>query len=175
MNPHFVEILKSFRDEEVEYLIIGAHAQAAHGHVRATLDIDLWVRPTAANASRIWRALVRFRAPLSKMSIADFAEPEVLYQIGLPPSRIDIMTSVTGLDFESAWPNRMMVSFGDVVAPVLGLDDMRTAKRAAGRLKDLVRHLPPGRMNHGVWHLPESFDMGRPLAAEEQWTALSHE
>ena len=106
MNPHFVEILKSFRDEEVEYLVIGAHALAAHGHVRATLDIDLWVRPTAANADRIWRALVRFRAPLSKMSVNDFAEPEVLYQIGLPPSRIDIMTSVTGLDFESAWPNR---------------------------------------------------------------------
>ena len=87
MNPHFVEILEYFRDEEVDYLVIGAHALAAHGHVRATLDIDLWVRPTAANADRVWRALVRFRAPPSKMSIADFAEPEVLYQIGLPPSR----------------------------------------------------------------------------------------
>lgn len=67
----------------------------------------------------------------------DFAEREVLYQIGVPPSRIDIMTSVTGLDFETAWPNRVMATFGDVEAPVLGLDDMRTAKRAAARLKDL--------------------------------------
>lgn len=138
MNQHFVEILKAFRDERVEHLVIGAHALAAHGHVRATLDIDLWVRPTVENAERVWQALRRFRAPLSKMKIDDFAEPEVLYQIGLPPSRIDIMTSVTGLTFEAAWPNRVMAAFGDVVAPVLGLDDMRKAKRAAGRLKDLA-------------------------------------
>jgi hypothetical protein len=138
MNPHFVEILKAFRDEGVEHLVIGAHALAAHGHVRATLDIDLWVRPSEENARRTWRALERFRAPLSKMKTGDFAEPQVLYQIGLPPSRIDIMTSVTGLEFDAAWPNRIMAHFGDVVAPVLGLDDMRKAKRAAGRLKDLA-------------------------------------
>lgn len=138
MNPHFVEILRAFRDEGVEHLVIGAHALAVHGHVRATLDIDLWVRPTRDNALRTWRALEQFRAPLSKMRLDDFAEPEVLYQIGVPPSRIDIMTSVTGLDFDAAWPNRVMATFGDVEAPVLGLDDMRTAKRAAGRLKDLA-------------------------------------
>jgi hypothetical protein len=138
MNPHFVEILKAFRDEAVEFLVIGAHALAAHGHVRATLDIDLWVNPTPDNAGRTWRALQRFRAPLSKMRVEDFAEPEVLYQIGLPPSRIDIMTSVTGLEFDAAWPNGITAKFGDVAAPVLGLDDMRKAKRAAGRLKDLA-------------------------------------
>ena len=138
MNPHFVEILRAFRDEGVEHLVIGAHALAAHGHVRATLDIDIWVRPTEENAARTWRALQRFRAPLSKMRCADFAEADVLYQIGVPPSRIDIMTSVTGLAFDAAWPNRITAMFGDVEAPVLGLDDMRTAKRAAGRLKDLA-------------------------------------
>lgn len=138
MNQHFVEILRVFRDEGVEHLVIGAHALAVHGHVRATLDIDLWVRPTRDSALRTWRALERFRAPLPKMKLEDFAEREVLYQIGVPPSRIDIMTSVTGLDFDSAWPNRVMAAFGDVEAPVLGLDDMRTAKRAAGRLKDLA-------------------------------------
>ena len=111
---------------------------AALGHVRATLDIDIWVKPTEENAGCAWRALQRFRAPLSKMKPGDFAEPQVLYQIGLPPSRIDIMTSVTGLEFDAAWPNRIMANFGDVIAPVLGLDDMRTAKRAAGRLKDLA-------------------------------------
>lgn len=138
MNPHFVEMLRCLRDEHVEHLVIGAHALAAHGHIRATLDIDLWVRPTEANAARMWRALERFRAPLSKMRISDFAEPEVLYQIGVPPNRIDIMTSVTGLEFEPAWENRVMATFGDVVAPVLGLNDMRAAKLAAGRLKDLA-------------------------------------
>jgi hypothetical protein len=138
MNPHFVAILSAFREAEVEYLVIGAHALAAHGHVRATLDIDLWVKPTLENATRTWRALQVFRAPLSKMKLSDFAEPEMLYQIGSPPSRIDIMTSVTGLDFDAAWVNRISAAFGDVVVPVLGLDDMRKAKRAAGRLKDLA-------------------------------------
>jgi hypothetical protein len=138
MNPHFVEILKAFRDEGVEHLIIGAHALAAHGHVRATLDIDIWVKPTEENAGHTWRALQRFRAPLSKMKVGDFAEPQVLYQIGVPPSRIDIMTSVTGLDFDTAWPRRIMAAFAGIEVPVLGGEDLRASKRAAGRLKDLA-------------------------------------
>lgn len=138
MNPHFVEMLRALRDEGVEHLVIGAHALAAHGYVRATLDIDIWVRPSAENAIRIWRSLERFRAPLTKMKSDDFAEPEVLYQIGVPPSRIDIMTSVTGLEFDAAWSRRIMATFGDVVVPVLGGQDLRAAKRAAGRLKDLA-------------------------------------
>ncbi|NCA17739.1 MAG: hypothetical protein EBS90_11960 [Betaproteobacteria bacterium] len=138
MNPHFVEMLRAFRDEGVEHLVIGAHALAAHGYVRATLDIDIWVRPSAENAARIWRALERFRAPLTKMKPDDFAEREVLYQIGVPPSRIDIMTSVTGLEFDAAWSRRIMAAFGDIDVPVLGGQDLRTAKRAAGRLKDLA-------------------------------------
>jgi len=138
MNPHFAAILRLFHEENVEFLVIGAHALAAHGHVRATLDIDLWVRPTPENARRVWRALERFRAPLSKMEIGDFAEPEVLYQIGVPPSRIDIMTSVTGLDFDTAWPRRIMAAFAGIEVPVLGGEDLRASKRAAGRLKDLA-------------------------------------
>ena len=138
MNRHFVEMLRALRDERVEHLVIGAHALAAHGYVRATLDLDIWVRPSPDNAARTWLALQRFRAPLAKMRPEDFAEPEVLYQIGMAPSRIDIMTSVTGLDFEAAWPRRITATFGDVEAPVLGGEDLRTAKRAAGRLKDLA-------------------------------------
>jgi hypothetical protein len=138
MNRHFVEMLRALRDEGVEHLVIGAHALAAHGYVRATLDIDIWVRPSPENAPRTWKALERFRAPLAKMRPEDFAEPEVLYQIGMPPSRIDIMTSVTGLHFDAAWPRRIIANFGDVEAPVLGGEDLRIAKRAAGRLKDLA-------------------------------------
>ena len=138
MNPHFVEMLKALRDEGVEHLVIRAHALAAHGYVRATLDIDIWVRPSAENAARVWRALERFRAPLAKMRPEDFAEPEVLYQIGVPPSRIDIMTSVTGLEFDTAWPRRIMAAFAGIEVPVLGGQDLRASKRAAGRLKDLA-------------------------------------
>ena len=81
---------------------------------------------------------------MTRQSVTAYAQvPQVLDQIGMPPSRIDIMTSVTGLDFDSAWPNRSMATFGTVDAPVLGLDDMRTAKRAAGRFKDLADSRSP--------------------------------
>lgn len=138
MNRHFVAMLRALRDEGVEHFVIDAHALAAHGHVRVTVDIDIWVRPTVDNAGRTWKALQRFRAPLTKMREADFAVPEVLYQIGVPPNRVDIMTSVTGLVFEEAWPRRITALFGDVETPVLGWEDVRLAKRAAGRLKDLA-------------------------------------
>lgn len=126
------------RDEGVEHLVIGAHALAAHGYVRATLDIDIWVRPSAENAARVWRALERFQAPLAKMRPGDFAEPEVLYQIGVPPSRIDIMTSVTGLEFDTAWPRRIRAAFAGIEVEGVGGQDLRASKRAAGRLKNLA-------------------------------------
>jgi hypothetical protein len=95
MNPHFVEILSAFHDEGVEFLVIGAHALAVHGHVRATLDIDLWVKPTLDNAARIWRALERFRAPLSKMKLGDFAEPDQRQRSRDPKTIAPIATAGT--------------------------------------------------------------------------------
>lgn len=93
MNRDFAEMLKALADECVEHLVVGAYAVAAHGLPRATGDIDIWVRPTRDNASRLWRALDRFGAPRSRLSEDTFTQPDVVYQIGLPPSRIDLRST----------------------------------------------------------------------------------
>jgi len=90
----------------VEYLVVGAYALAAHGLPRATGDIDLWVRPGAANASRVESALLTFGAPADRFSRADFESDDLILQIGVPPGRVDVITSIEAVTFDEAWPNR---------------------------------------------------------------------
>lgn len=97
MNRDFAEMLKALAAESFAFLVVGAYAVAGHGIPRATGDIDLWVRPTADNAARLWRALERFGAPRSRVSPESFTQPDVVYQIGLPPNRIDFLEAAAGL------------------------------------------------------------------------------
>jgi hypothetical protein len=140
VNDDYRDILVAFVRSEVRFLLVGAHALAAHGYPRATVDIDLWVEPTPANASRVWAALAAFGAPLDDLGISegDFTRPEVVAQLGVPPNRIDILTGVSGLQFEAAWPNRLEIEVEGVRVPILGLKDLRTNKLASGRDKDRV-------------------------------------
>lgn len=121
-------------------MVVGAHALAAHGVPRATVDLDLWVDPTPDNAQLVWRALSEFGAPLDALGIAesDFHRPEVVVQLGLPPYRIDILTSVSGLTFDDAWNNRIETVVEDVRVQVLGRESFVRNKRASGRKKDLA-------------------------------------
>ena len=138
MNPDFVEMLAALRAAGAEYLVVGAHALAAHGRPRATGDLDLWVRPTAANAARVFQALETFGAPLHELTVADLQTPDVVFQIGVAPSRIDILTSLSGVGFEEAWPSRVTVPISGLEVPVIGRDQLIANKRAAGRLRDLA-------------------------------------
>lgn len=138
MNPDFKELLLAFNAHNVEYLIVGAHALAAHGHVRATKDLDLWVRPETLNAQRVIKALLAFGAPLSDLTAADLSKKETIFQIGLPPVRIDIITNIDGVEFEEAWPDRLETLFGGVPAFVLSRHHLITNKKTAGRLQDLA-------------------------------------
>jgi hypothetical protein len=106
MNRDFAEMLKALAAESVEFLVVGAYAVAGHGIPRATGDIDLWVRPTPDNAARLWRALERFGAPRSRVSPEAFTQPDVVYQIGLPPNRIDFLTTIDGVSFDDAWAEK---------------------------------------------------------------------
>lgn len=121
-----------------EYLVVGAHALAAHGVPRATGDLDIWVRPTADNAERVWRALERFGAPLHDLTVDDLARPGIVFQIGVVPQRIDLLTSITGVSFEDAWTNRIFVEIEELDVPVLGLPELVRNKRAVGRTRDLA-------------------------------------
>ena len=120
---------------------------AAHGLPRATGDMDLWVRPSPENAERVWRALAEFGAPLDQLSPEDLTEPEVVFQLGVVPSRIDILTSVTGVDFEDAWPRREVIDLDGVQVGVIAREDLIRNKKAVGRLRDLadIEELERGR------------------------------
>src|SRR5215475_9924492 len=99
VNRDFRDLLAEFNAHGVEYLVVGAHALAAHGHVRATKDLDVWVRPASDNAERVLSALRAFGAPLHDLTQADLAAPGLVFQIGVAPLRIDIMTSIDGVEF----------------------------------------------------------------------------
>jgi len=134
----FKELLLAFNVQNVEYLIVGAHALAAHGHVRATKDLDLWVRPEQSNAQKVLRALSEFGAPLNDLTADDLSRKETTFQIGLPPLRIDIITNIDGVEFAEAWPDRLETSFGGVPAFVISRHHLITNKKTAARLQDLA-------------------------------------
>jgi hypothetical protein len=107
MNPDFADLLLAFNAHEVRHLVVGAYALAAHGRPRATGALDVWVEPTHANAARVMRALAAFGAPLDQLEEVEFARPGIVFQMGLPPGRIDVLTGLTALTFEEAWVSRL--------------------------------------------------------------------
>jgi hypothetical protein len=139
-NDDFRDLLDGFRAAGVEHLIVGAHALAAHNLPRATGDLDVFVRPSVDNAARVYRALAAFGAPLDAHGVtaADFAAEETVYQIGLPPRRIDVITSISGVTFDEAWAGHVVVEVHGMPLPVLGRAELIRNKRASARPKDLA-------------------------------------
>ncbi len=121
------------------FLVVGAHALSVHGVPRATKDLDVWVDSSPDNAERVMAALRGFGAPVEalRVSIADLTNPDSVIQFGVEPYRIDIMTGVSGVTFEEAWPERVTADFLGVVAPFISRADFIRNKRSSGRLKDL--------------------------------------
>lgn len=140
MNEDFLDMLRALQAAGARYLIVGAHALAGHGIPRATGDLDIWVEATAANAARIWQALTNFGAPIEGLGIEqrDFIEPGMVVQVGLPPRRIDLMTSITGIEFDAAWATHVTVTVAGIAIPVLGRESLLANKRALGRPQDLA-------------------------------------
>jgi hypothetical protein len=138
VNRDFVEMLSALSAESVDYLVVGAYALAVHGLPRATGDIDIWVRPTPENADRVLRALRAFGAPLFDLTREDLLRPDTIFQIGVAPGRIDLLTGLTGLVFEEAWPGRMMTRIEGIAVPVIGREDLLRNKEATGRPQDLA-------------------------------------
>jgi hypothetical protein len=141
VNSDWLDLLREMDRAGVRFLLVGAHAIAAHGIPRATRDIDFWIDPETENAKRVWSALLRFGAPLEALGITegDVRKPGMVLQFGVVPNRIDLMTSLSGIDgFAEAWERRVMTELGDVAVPVLSLEDLRATKRASGRKRDLL-------------------------------------
>lgn len=136
MHPDFKELLFEFNAHNVDYLVVGAHALAAHGHVRATKDIDVWIRPTPENARRVVEALVEFGAALHGTTIEDLSGPDFVLQLGVAPIRIDILTSITGVEFDEAWTSRLRTTFAGEAVGVLSREHLIRNKTATGRTQD---------------------------------------
>ncbi len=135
MNPDFADFLAA----EARFVVAGAHALAVHGVPRATGDIDVWIDRSPGNVARVWQALEAFGAPAAALGVsrADLETPDLVIQIGLPPRRIDVLTGVSGLEFDEAWPDRVVHRIDQLDVPFLGRAALVRNKRASGRFKDL--------------------------------------
>lgn len=138
MNDDFVDLLRALSEAEARFLVVGAYALAIHGHPRATGALDVWVEPTPENAARVFRGLQKFGAQVSDVTPADFARPSLVYQIGLPPRRIDLLTELTGLTFEEAWPERLRRSIAGIDVDVIGRSAYIRNRKAICRPQDLA-------------------------------------
>lgn len=136
MNSDFRDILSAFCEEKVEFMLVGAYAVAAHGLPRATGDIDLWIACSHKNAQRVWRAVDKFGAPLSNLTVEDLSEPGTVIQLGVSPRRIDILTEITGVEFQEAQADRLIVKLEGMEIPVIGRSHLIQNKRALGRPQD---------------------------------------
>jgi len=130
--------LREFSARDVRYLVVGAHALGYWGLPRATGDFDLLIEPTDDNARRVFAALQAFGAPLFDLTVADLATPGVVFQIGVPPYRIDLITRVSGVTFDEAWSERAVAELPGLSLPIIGRQALIRNKRASGRPKDLV-------------------------------------
>lgn len=136
LNPDFKEMLSCLKDEEVDFMIVDAYALAAHGFPRTTGDIDIRVRNSFGNAQKMMRAPLKFGAPISHLSEEDFTAPDLVVQLGIEPSRIDLLTGIDGVGFDEAWQNKVSVNIDDLKINILSKKDLLRNKLATGRDKD---------------------------------------
>jgi predicted nucleotidyltransferase len=141
-SPHYRELLQALNEYEVEYLIVGGYAVMKYTEPRYTKDLDVWVHNSAENSVRLFHALAKFGAPLKTDGVTPetFTHEKIVYQIGVAPIRIDILTNIDGVQFTDAWPNRVESAFFGVPVHLISLDDLIANKRAAARPSD-VEHL----------------------------------
>ena len=137
-SSHFKELLRRLNEHQARYLIVGAYAVMKYTEPRYTKDLDIWIDVTPDNASRVFRALAEFGAPMKSVTVEDFTNPELVFQIGIEPHRIDIMMHVKGLEFSQAWANRVEAKFEDVAILLVSKEDLLISKTAAGRPQDLI-------------------------------------
>lgn len=138
VNSDFKDLFAALNEAGVRYLLVGGYAVAFHAQPRFTKDLDVWTQPSPANAPRVFAALRAFGAPLQDLTEPDLGRSGLVFQIGVPPNRIDIVTSIDGVEFDEAWPGRAETVYGDQAVPVIGRAELMRNKRASGRPQDLL-------------------------------------
>ena len=135
-NSDYADMARALLDAGAEFMLVGGFAVSVHGYPRTTFDIDFWVRPTPENAVKVVSALRAFGAPMKNVSAADFDHPDMVFQIGVAPRRIDILTRIDGVAWDEAAPHVVRETINGMSVPVVGLDALIRNKRSTGRPKD---------------------------------------
>lgn len=138
LNEDYKDMLRALSEEKVRFLLVGAYAMAAHGYLRATMDMDIWVMPSPDNADAVLRALARFGAPLQNITGDDLQRDGTVFQIGVAPRRIDLITTASGLTFEAAHSRSLPIDIDGILVHIPCVEDLIANKRASGRTKDLA-------------------------------------
>ncbi len=138
LNEDYKEMLQSLLDQKVEFIVVGAYALAAHGFPRATGDMDIWIKPNEKNSKKVYKALAQFGAPINEIREDEFSQPGLIFQIGVVPRRIDIITKIDAVEFDEADSDKIFVDIDDLKIPVLSIDKLIKNKLATGREKDLL-------------------------------------
>lgn len=137
LPPDFKDFLRLLNSHRVEYLLIGGYAVAYHGYPRPTGGMDIWIAVSSQNATRVMAALVEFGFRADDVPVALFTEPGRIVRVGIPPMRLEIVTTISGVDFAFCYARRASAVVDGVAVDIIGLDDLKTNKKASGRHKDL--------------------------------------
>ncbi len=138
LNQDFKEFVELLNANAVEYLVVGGYALSAYGRPRYTGDIDFWVRPTCENAIRVIKVLNEFGMASLGLNEETFSKPDQILQIGYEPRRIDLLTSIDGVDFDDCYSRRLEMMYSGVLMKFIGIEDFKKNKAAANRPKDHV-------------------------------------
>jgi len=136
LNQDYKDMLSLLLENAVEFLLVGAYALAAHGFPRATADIDIFIKPSRENSKRLFKVLIEFGAPLKNINPSDFEEPGIIFQIGVKPRRIDLITEIDGLSFEDAIEDGEIIDIEGLSIPIISKKKLIINKMATGREKD---------------------------------------
>jgi len=137
-NQDFKEFIQFLNDNHVHYLVVGGYAVAVHGHPRYTKDIDIWIEINQENAANLLCALEQFGFGSLGLQIQDFLSPDQIIQLGYPPNRIDLLTSIDGVNFADCYSSRLEINIDNIIVNFIDLENLRNNKKASGRLQDLA-------------------------------------
>jgi len=138
MNQDFKEFIELLNTNKVQYLVVGGYAVAYHGFPRYTKDLDIWVNPSVINAEKIIKALNDFGFSSLKITLTDLITPDQTIQLGYPPARIDLITSIDGVFFDQCYPDRIQIEDSGLLIDVIDLENLKKNKHASGRAQDLA-------------------------------------
>ena len=137
-SPDYKEFIQSLNDNSVDYLVVGGYAVALHGYPRYTKDIDIWIESSQENATRLLKALEQFGFGSVGLKVEDFLEPDQVVQLGYPPNRIDLLTSLAGVAFQNCYNAKMAVDIEGLIVNFIDIESLKKNKKASGRLQDLA-------------------------------------